>query len=120
MTFSVSGTHTYAEEGAFPVAVTISDAGGSKTIARGIAAVVDAPLTPTGGTVSALAGHARLGGARRHVRRPGGSEGLANYSATIDWGDGGPTSLGNVVLIGTTLTVDGSHNFAAPGPTPAG
>ena len=115
VTFSVSGTHTYAEEGAFAVVATISDAGGSKTIAKGIAAVADAPLTATGATVFAFAGMPASTVPVASFTDSGGPEGLANYSATIDWGDSGPTSLANVSLTDTTFSVLGNHNFAAPG-----
>src|SRR5262249_37913207 len=42
--FTVSGSHTYAEEGSFPVSVTVSEDGGSGAAATGSAAVQDAPL----------------------------------------------------------------------------
>jgi large repetitive protein len=46
--FGVSGTNTYAEEGSFPVSVSINDIGGSSTIVSSKAVVLDAPLTFVG------------------------------------------------------------------------
>src|SRR5262249_34846636 len=33
------------------------------------------------------------------------------YKATIDWGDGGPTSMGTVVAIGDGFDVKGDHTY---------
>jgi N-acetylneuraminic acid mutarotase len=38
-----------------------------------------------------------------------------SYAATIDWGDGGPTSAGAVSLSGGTYSVTGSHTYAKQG-----
>src|SRR5262249_60985843 len=51
--YTVQGTHTYAEEGSYPVAVHIIDDGGSTADASLTGTVADAPLTPTGGHVTA-------------------------------------------------------------------
>ena len=44
-TFSVSGTHTYGEEGQVTVAVTANSAGGSTATASQVVTIGDAPLT---------------------------------------------------------------------------
>jgi uncharacterized repeat protein (TIGR01451 family) len=43
---------------------------------------------------------------------PGGPESLSEYSATIDWGDGTPTSTGTITLAGGVFTVSGAHTYA--------
>ena len=37
---------------------------------------------------------------------------LADYSATIDWGDGSPTSAGTITQSGSTFSVSGTHTYA--------
>ena len=41
--------------------------------------------------------------------------GSASYTATIDWGDGGPATAGTVQLTGLTVTVSGSYTYARGG-----
>jgi hypothetical protein len=43
--FNVFGVMTYAEEGSYPISVTIQDSDGNQTTATASAAVADAPLT---------------------------------------------------------------------------
>src|SRR5262245_60345347 len=38
-----------------------------------------------------------------------------SFTATIDWGDGTPTTTGTVTLNGSTGTVAGSHTYADEG-----
>src|SRR5207244_5085410 len=52
--YTVSGSHQYAEEGPYSITVAISDVGGSSTTDSGTTTVADAALTA--GTVSASGG----------------------------------------------------------------
>jgi PKD repeat protein len=45
---------------------------------------------------------------------PGGPERIANYAATIDWGDG-RTEAGTVKLVGDRFEVSGRHTYARHG-----
>jgi hypothetical protein len=54
--FSVTGSHTFGEEGSIPVTVAINDVGGSLTSANSIAEVADAPLSATPLTVNLTEG----------------------------------------------------------------
>jgi hypothetical protein len=40
---------------------------------------------------------------------------LDHYTATIDWGDGSPTSQGTITLSGNTFTVTGNHTYTDEG-----
>jgi hypothetical protein len=46
---------------------------------------------------------------------PGGAEALANYSATINWGDNSPTESGAITFDGSKYNVSGSHLYVDNG-----
>jgi hypothetical protein len=106
--YSVTGSHTYGEEGSFDLTVQVSESGGQSAAADGKAAVVDAPLTITrlvvGTTGKGLAGLA----ATFTDADPAGR--VSDYSATISWGDGA-TSTGLIA----TYHEDAWWNEELPG-----
>ncbi|MGH7137881.1 MAG: hypothetical protein ACREHD_19195, partial [Pirellulales bacterium] len=85
--FEVSGTHVFSDEAASaPFTVAVRDRGGSVATFTGTAAVADAKVHLTAGaTVSPAGGNANI---LATFTDDGGPEPVANYSATIDWGDG--------------------------------
>ncbi len=120
--FSVFGNHTYAEEGTYPVNVTITKtASGATAIASGQAVIGDAALTgtpPTPATLTASTGVALPAASiigsftDANTAAPAG-----DFTATIDWGDGAANSIGTVVA-GTTagsFNVEATHKYAKPG-----
>ena len=112
--FNVTGNHTYAEEAATETMhVTVSDGANSVTL-NASASVKDAPLTATGVPVSVQQGPTLSNVAVATFTDAGGAEPDANYTATIDWGDG-TTSSGTVGGSGSTFTVTGSHTYASQG-----
>src|SRR5207237_7613944 len=89
-TFSVTGTHTYAEEGSYTATAHIADDGGATASATDAATVHDAALTASNGT-----GFTATEGNRSAARRvatftdanPGA--GTADFAGnTMTWGDG--------------------------------
>jgi hypothetical protein len=104
--FNVTASHTYAEEGSFPIAVTIT--GGDTISGTNTATVADASLTATGTKLN-VTGTKKFSGtvATFTDADPGGTVG--DYSATITWDDG-TTSAGTVAGSGP-FTVSGSHTF---------
>jgi streptogramin lyase len=115
--------HTYAEEGNYTVQVTIQDedpanprAIGGTTFAMGSASVADAPLTPV--SVPVLASQPKgtpLSGVTVASFTDGNPTApIGDFTATIDWGDGSPTTIGTIAQpggAGTAFVVTGNHTY---------
>jgi streptogramin lyase len=88
--FSVSGSHTYAEEGSpIPIIVTIADGAGDTTTVNSAADVAEAPLLASAVPVSATEGVVvRAGTLVATFVDTGGAHFLGDYAAFINWGDG--------------------------------
>jgi hypothetical protein len=112
--FDVRGSHSYTADGSFTFTVTVQSAGGTAS-ASAKATVVDAALTATGVPVTVPAIGSTGSVVVATFTDAGGPEPVAAYTATIDWGDGSPSSAGTVTVVGNTFTVAGSHNFLRPG-----
>ena len=113
--FQVSGGHTYADAGTYSVTVTITDTkGGSTATASLSAAIADVPLQLTAGSsLTATAGQPFNGVVATFVD-PTGKEPVAEYTATIDWGDGSQ-SAGTVIDPPGSFSISGSHTYASAG-----
>jgi parallel beta-helix repeat protein len=97
--FTVSGGHTYAEEGSYNPVVTLADQGGSTATATATVQVADAPLTGTGTSLVAVPAQPLSNVLVATFSDPGSDGTPADYSATITWGDGDTTA-------GITITPD--------------
>jgi uncharacterized protein (TIGR03118 family) len=116
-TFTVTGSHTYVEEGRYTTTVFIKDVGGATAIVTGAVVVSDAPLQITPIAVSATEG-------APFVLVPvasftdGDPFGIpADFGALIAWGDGGVTP-GAIIQPdgpGTKFTVLGSYTYVEDG-----
>ncbi len=113
--FTVTGSHIYAEDGAYTTAVTLSDdapgvasaiATGSATVAEGGLFLSITPISTTEGTT--------FNGTVATFTDPGSPDPAANYTATIDWGDG-TTVTGTVTGDTGNYAVTGSHTYADEG-----
>lgn len=114
--FAVTGLHTYLEEGSYQAQVTIADVDNSyntEQVADSVT-VADAPLTaagvddfstnPVDRTVATFVD-----------ANPSGD--LADFTATVDWGDGSAPTAGVISgSPGGTFSVGGSHRYATLGP----
>jgi hypothetical protein len=78
-------------------------------------AVHDAPLTATGVTLSAIERQAFSGTVASFTdANPGGQ--ATEFSATIDWGDGTPATVGTISQgTGGSFNVSGDHTYAQKG-----
>jgi hypothetical protein len=115
-TFTVSGTHTYAEEGPYKVTVTITDIDtpSNTAAANSMANVADAALTASP-ACSATSPQSYNGPTATFTDAASPFGTLSDFSATIDWGDG-ITTAGTVTgADGGPYTVIGSHTYATTG-----
>jgi hypothetical protein len=114
--FTVTGNHQYAEEGHYNVTVSVTDDGGSSITLHGTATVSDAALagvasTLHGGTEGVTPGSASL---TFRDANPGAT--TADFTGTIDWGDGQTTTNATVSgPSGGPFTVSGTHQYAEEG-----
>ncbi len=119
----VTGSHTYtsASGSPFPVTVAVSDADGS-VLPGGIAntaTVTQSPLSVVVVSVNGTAGNA-IPFVEAILTDTGGVDPLADYSATILWGDGSSdtvpgTSFVPGVAAGTLNIFFPAHTYATPG-----
>jgi hypothetical protein len=126
--FTVSGSHTYGEEGTYTITVVINHEGILSTLTS-TAHVSDPAVLAAGVPVTGKEGIAFAppvatftdpGGAEPNPSDP--TDGIpSHYTATIDWGDGMPASAATITFSGTpgsktdAFTVSGSHTFAEEG-----
>jgi len=108
--FLVTGGHTYAEEGAYSLAVSVTRTSSSVVTGSEAVAVADAALHAQGLTL----GSSRLtfSGALAAFTDDDPYGVTGDYSARIDWGDG-TASTGTVTAgVAGALLANGSHAFA--------
>ena len=116
--FTVSGTHTYADEGSPTIKVSISDPDdpGGPAVASRAATVLDAALAAANGTpLSGVEAHVTSGTVATFTdANPGAT--TADFAATtIDWGDG-QSNAGTIAQTGPGhFAVSGSHTYAHGG-----
>jgi hypothetical protein len=113
--FKVTGTHGYADEGSYAVGVTITDDGGKTATAGSTATVADAALTATGVNVGATEGAAAstVTVATFTDANPGAT--VADFTASITWGDGTTTAGTVSANAGGGFSVTGTHGYADEG-----
>lgn len=120
--FGVYATHTYAEEGSYAAAVTITSTGNSTTLATSPVTVLDAGLIVAGQPQQSVAGQT-ISGSVASFTDTYALGTVDEFTATIDWGDGSPlatvtsnpTADGQIVSTGGgTFNVNATHAYARP------
>ena len=114
--FSVSGVHTYLEEGVYPLKVAVIDTGGLATSILSTGTIQDAPLTAIPASITAIAGATITPTVASFTDAdPAGV--VSDYFVTINWGDGSPlTTTANGALVisqGTRFDVQAAHVYKA-------
>ena len=115
-TFSVSGTHTYADESHPTSTAYIVDDGSSKANATDAVTVNDAALTAKNGIGVPATEGASVTTTVATFTDANTAAGVADLAGTqINWGDGS-LSTATVTLSGGVFNVSGTHAYAEEGP----
>ena len=114
--FTVSDSHTYAEEGTFNGTITLAHDTAANTVVTLNATVADQAVTASTNSlnINATEGTAFTSSSLLTFTDPAGAEALSDYSATINWGDG-HSDLGTITLSNGVFTVSDSHTYAEEG-----
>lgn len=124
--FTINGTHTYADEGNFTQTITVADSDSGAFSTTSTVSVADAALAGSGGfTLNGTEGPASLLGGGSDTAPVSGTVATftdanpaattADFTATISWGDGS-TSAGTVSgPVGGPFSVTGSHSYSEDG-----
>lgn len=117
--FSISGDHTYAEEGPYSVTIDVTDPAGKVHEVTTTATVADAPLSASG--IDQLLSTSTLSGTVATFTDANPDATAADFTSgggavTISWGDG-TVSAGTVTKTASgTFAVGGSHEYSTLGP----
>jgi hypothetical protein len=115
--FTVEGGHTYADEAAaLPLVATVTRTSDSaQVVDNGSVDVAEADvLTPHGTTISGNPNQALSNVVVATFTDANTGNVAADFTATIDWGDG-TTTPGTVSGSGATFSVAGTHTYASAG-----
>jgi hypothetical protein len=113
-TFTVSGTHTYAEDGSYPLSFTVTETGSSpdvKTSNTATVMVAEGTFILQGASPITTPEGSPWTGTVATFQDPGSTDPPSDYTATIDWGDGTSTA-GTITGSNGSYTVTGSHTYA--------
>jgi hypothetical protein len=114
MGFDITGEHTFADDGVYVVAITITARSSGDTTPSATAAIVaDAALTAGNSTPNATEGKA-FTGAVASFTDANKSAAASDFTATITWGDG-HVSAGTVAANGSSFNVTGTNTYAEEG-----
>jgi Aspartyl protease/FG-GAP-like repeat len=113
--FAINGTHSYLEEGPFTIKVTATDDGGSSGSSSQAITVSDAPITVGVVPVTGVVEGTSFNGIVGHFTDADPNGAVADYTATIYWGDG-TNSAGTISANPKGgFDVSGGHSYALMG-----
>lgn len=112
--FTVSGSHTYADLRAHEICVRVVDNEYVTNFARACD-WFDAPIAATGGHSFAGTAPAAVSGTVAAFSDPDATSLPADFRASIDWGDGTFASDGTISGGAGSFTVAGSHTYTSAG-----
>jgi hypothetical protein len=110
--FEVAASHTYTNVGTYTTTVAISDPDGSRTTATSTTTVTAAALSSTGVANTATEGQPFAATIAKFADAYAGRP-ASRYTATVDWGDGSPTTTPTVVADPAGgFDVNAGHTYA--------
>jgi hypothetical protein len=114
--YAVSGSHVYADEGSYPILITVGDSGGSNGYINGSTFVSDAALSASSAPFIVAAGATFTQPVATFVDANPVAP-LSDITATINWGDStsSPGTITQPGGIGTGFVVTGTHSYASAG-----
>jgi hypothetical protein len=120
--FSVSGAHLYSQAGTYHLTIAVQDNLGDKTTIKDSTAVVtSSSLTPIPTKVFLTAGVLPSSPVVVGSFYDADTTSVAgNFTASINWGDGAPSSPGIVSAVSGSpglFTVSGTHRYTTPNPS---
>ncbi len=114
-TFTVSGGHTYADEGNDQASVTLTRTSDqAMSTVGGAVSVAENDALAGHGTTFSIHAHQSFSGTVATFTDTDTANVAGDFIATIDWGDG-TTTAGTVAGSSGAFTVSGSHAYAAAG-----
>lgn len=113
--FTVAGSHTYAAATQDVITVTVVDAlpGSASTVAIGTATIgVSTQVSLVSATERVALGPNTV---VAHITDGNHADTAGGFTATIDWGDGSPTTVGTITGSNGVFSVEGGHTYADEG-----
>ena len=117
--FSVTGQHTYTDEGSFPLSITVTEnpPGTSTASASSTATVTDADSLSGTPVVFTVTKGSLFSGTVARFSDSDTANVAGDFTATIGWGDG-TTTPGTVSGSAGAFAVSGTHTYAISGNLP--
>jgi len=111
---TTASPQTYAKEGLYTVTVTINETGGLSDVSTATATVKAATLTLTVTPPTTITDGNAFTGQLATFTDANASGTASQFTATINWGDGSPSTIGTITQpggVGTAFVVDGTHTY---------
>ncbi len=116
--YIVYASNVYPKPGTYPVNVLVTGANNTSVQATGTATVLDAPLSTSPSTFSAQI-QVPDSGTVATFQTSNSYATTADFTATINWGDGTAPTQGSISSVGyATFGVVGQHTYASVGTYP--
>jgi hypothetical protein len=115
--FTVSGGHTYADEGSLPVIATLVRTSDQEqgTSSGNVAVAEHDALSAQGTTLTGNQGQAFSNVVVATFTDTDAANVAGDFTAAVDWGDG-TTTVGTVAGASGAFTVSGTHTYSTAGP----
>jgi hypothetical protein len=114
-TFDVTGTNNYGQNGSFTTGIAIAAKDGRNASGQGSANVADGANIGNSVAITVAPGETVLNALVATFTDAGTPDPVADFAATVDWGDGSPTATATITLSGSTYSVTDSHIYHYPG-----